>query len=1211
MRKILLFLLILTGILSAQTWQDATRQYRLLITADSAQIYGTDPMTAKPILFNLEKLRGEGIFPHFNTNGDDIRVYRKGKSGKLDIELVSFSKTDSTGQIFFKTDSLSKNVREFYLYYGNSGVNPESSSYDVWDSYGLVMHFEEESAYRVSNSASITATAGVDRTSGDRVAGVNGYAADFDYAIADSIGLSPSIQIGYNDFVLTALTNIKSTVSSASYAYYLTNGATGITDEGYYFGYYYPTNKLNSTISNGTARESRFSTATVGRDAWHHIGWAMYRSAQKKWWIDGTVDLGTIATFYPSDDVQSNNSTTIGYQIGLSTGIEGQLDELRLYVGQLTDEWIATENKNLTSSTFWTIGSEENVLTRRNNLASGWYSSIIKKVPPPPVGFQVVNYNLEEADISKWKIINTSQAVVSYARNTTSPIAGLADYRLQVTTANPTTTAHPALYAFLTENMQNGHSYKISLKYKVNSGDARIAAVQFGAGYISQNLILSGTDSLSWTTTCNRTDYQAGALYLFFRGDYVFDVQIDEWVIEELTVTTPVLIAQSAADITLTIDGGGETPVNYGYEIYRSTDGINFDNIIGTTARTYVDNTAASNVTYYYYVITSYLTPPSTVSYSLPSNIVSAFKISGSGVNYVSLYNVNPTKFEPLTGTNLPAGATILDTLRFNATPGEYEPGSFILKTTVALTDVRLEISNLTSGLNSIPGTAIDPYIAKVWWQAGINTIFNDDGEDALVQELLIRQDTLIKVNYSSISNQLLVKNKSTGVFSYTDISSRIATFPTNVEINDATTLQPFKVGTDRYKQLYFIVKVPTGTPAGWYKGTITLRNGSTLLKTVPIRVRVYPFTLQEPVILYGCYYSAGVVASISDSYAFSGLLKDTIQYRIEMQDLKNHGILYPMYNNNEYSVNLSMSIRDKAGLPKDKVFIHTFGQTTVDAATGSITMQSAIDRANRFKNAFSSYGIPLSSLYFYGWDEANTSRYGLPTGELTSLEKAVQVYSALKSAISGIKMFQAISSYGTNFTVASPYLDLPILYANRESVNYPYVSGTYAILPELAKWKNIGKPVYAYNNPQYGYENPEIYRKNQGLFLWRDGFTGEMGWKYQSTQGHTWNDWDDYVAGRAANYRDPNLTYPITRGVLSTVQWEGVREAVDDNRYLNTLIVNTNLLPSSSFKTEQLNYINSLKSLNYDTTGAAQLDAIRAEIARRIILVKQQLGQL
>lgn len=56
------------------------------------------------------------------------------------------------------------------------------------------------------------------------------------------------------------------------------------------------------------------------------------------------------------------------------------------------------------------------------------------------------------------------------------------------------------------------------------------------------------------------------------------------------------------------------------------------------------------------------------------------------------------------------------------------------------------------------------------------------------------------------------------------------------------------------------------------------------------------------------------------------------------------------------------------------------------------------------------------------------------------------------------------------------------------------------------------------------------------------------MIYAYQHCFGACWNDIDHSV------YRDHNLTYPTVDGVIPTMAWEGLREAVDDVRYVTTL---------------------------------------------------------
>ena len=57
------------------------------------------------------------------------------------------------------------------------------------------------------------------------------------------------------------------------------------------------------------------------------------------------------------------------------------------------------------------------------------------------------------------------------------------------------------------------------------------------------------------------------------------------------------------------------------------------------------------------------------------------------------------------------------------------------------------------------------------------------------------------------------------------------------------------------------------------------------------------------------------------------------------------------------------------------------------------------------------------------------------------------------------------------------------------------------------------------------------------------------MDYAYQHSFTHEWNDFDN------ASYRDHTMAYPTENGVVDTVQWEGFREAVDDVRYLTTLM--------------------------------------------------------
>jgi hypothetical protein len=66
-------------------------------------------------------------------------------------------------------------------------------------------------------------------------------------------------------------------------------------------------------------------------------------------------------------------------------------------------------------------------------------------------------------------------------------------------------------------------------------------------------------------------------------------------------------------------------------------------------------------------------------------------------------------------------------------------------------------------------------------------------------------------------------------------------------------------------------------------------------------------------------------------------------------------------------------------------------------------------------------------------------------------------------------------------------------------------------------------------------------------LGIWQAELTGPFAMAYYFSYGNTWNDFDESA-------RDQNVVYPTADGVIDTIQWEGLREARDDVRYVNTL---------------------------------------------------------
>jgi hypothetical protein len=209
--------------------------------------------------------------------------------------------------------------------------------------------------------------------------------------------------------------------------------------------------------------------------------------------------------------------------------------------------------------------------------------------------------------------------------------------------------------------------------------------------------------------------------------------------------------------------------------------------------------------------------------------------------------------------------------------------------------------------------------------------------------------------------------------------------------------------------------------------------------------------------------------------------------------------------------------------------------------------------------------------LFVYGIDEAGGQ-------DLINQRKS---WIAVKEL--GVKMFVATNKDAVN--LIGDLLDIAILYGE--------------LSPEQADlYHAFGNQIFSYHNPQVGQENPEVYRRNFGLALWKAGYDGAMNYAYFKSYGNVWNDFDD----PKQRFREETFVYPTSEGLISTIQWEGFREGIDDVKYLSTL----------------LNKVNKLKQRNIDVSEITEwieeiapnddLDQLRNKIIDKILEINGKL---
>jgi len=521
----------------------------------------------------------------------------------------------------------------------------------------------------------------------------------------------------------------------------------------------------------------------------------------------------------------------------------------------------------------------------------------------------------------------------------------------------------------------------------------------------------------------------------------------------------------------------------------------------------------------------------------------------------LNVFTFPSTRHNRLDESNFPSGLNTFQNISVRMCRNEYEPFSLLLHAKTKIDQIRVRWANFTGQNGIIDSAAMDVSIAKVWYQAGITE--TEINNKLLTQELLIKNDNLIKVNKITGTNYLLVK-KADGSQYYTDISTPSAVFPSNVSITDSKVLLPFSIEANSNKQLWFTLKMPDNISPGIYQTTIQISDQNTVYKTFPLYVEVLPFKLDASRLIYGIYYNGYIDNYTNKPFNFTN--KTELQYRTEIKDIKEHGILYPTTYQVFGNLDGDLRVRNEIGLPTDKLFAAGFKTSNPQSPAELSALKSQVAQ---WKNKIGLYGY--KDLYVYGIDEAS--------GELLRSQKAA---------------WRAVQEAGANLFVAG-YDDL--ILEMKELIDAGIVFGEHdPIQPYL--YHSIGKYILSYSNPQAGYENPEIYRRNYGIALWKSGYDGAMDYAYQKNYGSMWNDFD------GTKYRDQNFTYPITNGVISTIQWEGFREAVDDVKYLSTLLNKVDYLKSAGAD------VASVEQWIASIDPTSDLDAIRDEIINKILFL-------
>ena len=558
-------------------------------------------------------------------------------------------------------------------------------------------------------------------------------------------------------------------------------------------------------------------------------------------------------------------------------------------------------------------------------------------------------------------------------------------------------------------------------------------------------------------------------------------------------------------------------------------------------------------------------------------------------------------------------------TVHIVAAQGEYEPGSFVVKSDVDLGKVRLEVSDLKQvkktgeGLETgvvFPKEDIDLKVVKVWYQNrnGWFTYFGDTGfklcpELLLNDEDLVRVDTAKEANYAKLTDEAGNKVGETWINPPRQMNVRNEVWQTRDKsvfqymrpnFKDAKTLQPVALGKDVRKQFYLTVHVPKGTPAGVYRGEVKIESkskGEVEQWKIPVVLRVLDFELPRPKTYFNPEKDMLITAF---NYLNLDILRDLNggdlelakrQFKTVLADEARHGVqCYPIWLGISSEADFYIRTMQEVGMRTD---ILRGGARALRSITwkGHDPKLTYADMVADAKKQADYYDRTLGhhNIYVFHGDEP-------PTEWIAKERPLVDAYHE-----GGLKYF--IACHRALFHKGGHVWDFT------STSKSPNNDST----PKL--WNQMDNAPYVgwYGHMHVGNENPAANRRQNGLAPYLSSYSALCNYAFHLGP---WND-------DSETYKPMVNAYGTYDGVVGTLQWEGFREGVDDIRYATLLTaLARKALKASDYRTQRegkkaLRYVAELQmgADDYIGTGADPLDTVRLEMVAQIERLRGLLG--
>ena len=570
----------------------------------------------------------------------------------------------------------------------------------------------------------------------------------------------------------------------------------------------------------------------------------------------------------------------------------------------------------------------------------------------------------------------------------------------------------------------------------------------------------------------------------------------------------------------------------------------------------------------------------------------------------LTVFHVDPWFHKPILPDADPEGGVVTDTISFAAAKGEIEAISFVVKPDADYAKVDVVPSDLAGpGGAKIPASAADVSLVKVWFRPASRWNSSWRGNQAkpeLINNLVIHDDALVKVDFENKVNYVRGEYSDGPYYmdmSHTDLKTHLNN---DCEpIHDAPKFVPFDL-KEGFRQQYLVTwKVPKDAKPGDYRGTVTLTSQThpSSLVTLHLNLEVYPFALPRPRTHYDT--REPYVSYWMGSPSLERLLSEG--HRLDRAERKMRAIFRNMAEHNAVNLSgvgkLGTDSTDDYGL-----------RTLLIARQEGMCADPLINGA-----AFEGWGA-------FVWN---------PGGKLRTAEEAPEDYKKT------LRMFR--EKVVAQNAIMDKYLGHHRCYYssgdecgvgfNRRSygwwsivhelggmvwTDYAYSkdSGVFIDMNDVPasvnhatswEWHCNGAKAVTYAATFTGPENPDVWRRIKGMRFWYADADGQHEYCFFDGGNNRWNDFVHYE-----RYCQFGIVYWTDDGLVSTLAWEAVREALDDVRYFSLLRLRAEAaLKSSDPATRRLGREALAWQDGVDPEYVVDLDAFRRETAgwiRRLI---------